>query len=296
MRTQHASRSEDEAIARLATTQSGVVAHAQLRTMGVSADQIKRRIAAGRLRPLHRGVYAVGHDALPTRGRLVAALLVSGPHAALSHGTAAALWKLIPSMPQLLEVTTAKRAPARRPGLRFYATAAALDTRTRHGLRITAPVPTLLGLAATRPAPELADAVSEALFQRLVSLEALTNQHGRGAARLRALAADAAPTRSPLQRALLQIPGVPRPEVEARIGPYRVDLLWRAERVVVETDGWQGHGHRLAFERDRARDAALLVKGYAVLRFTWRQVRDEPARVAGQIAGVLSGRAARTAP
>ena len=82
-----------------------------------SGDQIRYRTAASRLRPVYRGVYAVGHDALPQRGRLIAALLVAGPGAALSHGTAAALWKLIRSMPPFIEITTTGRAPKTRPGL-----------------------------------------------------------------------------------------------------------------------------------------------------------------------------------
>ena len=79
-------------------------------------------MGAGRLRPIHRGVYAVGHDALPQRGRLIAALLVVGPNTALSHGIAEALWKLTPSMPQLIELTTTQRAPRKRDGLRVYTT------------------------------------------------------------------------------------------------------------------------------------------------------------------------------
>jgi hypothetical protein len=37
------------------------------------------------------------------------------------------------------------------------------------------------------------------------------------------------------------------------------------------------------FERDRARDAALLLAGWRVLRFTWRQVTREPERVAAVV-------------
>jgi very-short-patch-repair endonuclease len=37
----------------------------------------------------------------------------------------------------------------------------------------------------------------------------------------------------------------------------------------VETDSWEAHGHRAAFENDRARDAALQAIGLIVVRFTW---------------------------
>jgi hypothetical protein len=38
-------------------------------------------------------------------GRGTAALLAAGPHAVASHGTAAALWALIPSMPAFLDAS-----------------------------------------------------------------------------------------------------------------------------------------------------------------------------------------------
>ena len=59
----------------------------------------------------------------------------------------------------------------------------------------------------------------------------------------------------------------------------------------METDGYEAHGHRLAFEDDRARDVDLQAQGYAVLRFTWRQVLHDPPAVAGRIAQVLAVRA-----
>ena len=61
---------------------------------------------------------------------------------------------------------------------------------------------------------------------------------------------------------------------------YRVDFLWREHCLIVETDGWESHRDRASFEADRARDAALKLMGYEVVRFTWRQVCEKPERVA----------------
>jgi very-short-patch-repair endonuclease len=69
-----------------------------------------------------------------------------------------------------------------------------------------------------------------------------------------------------------------------------VDFLWPREKVVVETDGWAAHGHRRAFESDRARDAELQASGYLVVRFTWRQISDAPLLVAARLAQVLAVR------
>jgi very-short-patch-repair endonuclease len=63
------------------------------------------------------------------------------------------------------------------------------------------------------------------------------------------------------------------------IGPYTVDFLWRERGLVVETDGWEGHRGRQAFEDDRARDAYLRLQGYEVLRFSWRQIFADVASV-----------------
>jgi hypothetical protein len=76
---------------------------------------IQYRLRVGRLRVIHRGVYAVGHDAIPVRGRLFAGLLVAGPDSALSHTTGSALHRLIPSMPPFVEISVSgRRAPRDR--------------------------------------------------------------------------------------------------------------------------------------------------------------------------------------
>jgi very-short-patch-repair endonuclease len=59
-------------------------------------------------------------------------------------------------------------------------------------------------------------------------------------------------------------------------------------KVIVETDGFETHGTRSAFKTDRARDADLTVMGYEVIRFTWRQVADNPAAVAAILRALLS--------
>jgi anti-sigma factor ChrR (cupin superfamily) len=61
------------------------------------SQAIADRVANGQLHRVHRGVYAVGHTVLTTRGRWVAAVLAAGPGAVLSHASAAALWELRPS-------------------------------------------------------------------------------------------------------------------------------------------------------------------------------------------------------
>ena len=267
----------------LATAQDGVVAREQLLARGVSEHAIDHRVRTGRFVPLFRGVYALGHAALPDTGRIRAALLAAGPGAVASHRTAAALQRLIPSMPPFVEVTVAGSARRPRPMLVIHRTRHAPAAVTVAGLPVTAPLRTLADLA---PA-ERGRACAEALVRNLV-----TEGELESARLLPPLAA--APTRSELEQRFLRLvwrSRLPRPRVNGTIGPYEVDFAWPAPRVLVEVDGFRAHGHRFAFERDRARDAELVALGYVVLRFTWRQIVHEPLVVAARVAQALALRA-----
>jgi very-short-patch-repair endonuclease len=85
--------------------------------------------------------------------------------------------------------------------------------------------------------------------------------------------------------------GLPSPISGYPIGPYTADFAWPAEHVIVETDGWSFHGHRRAFEDDRARDAYLAANGWVVIRVTWRRLRGRPMLVMAQLAQTLARRA-----
>jgi very-short-patch-repair endonuclease len=228
-----------------------------------------------RLVALHRGVYAVGHQDLSDRGRCVAALLAVGTGATLSHRTALALWKLTASMPQSIEVTLTDRVPRHRAGIRVHS-ATTLNATVKDGLPVTTALRSLQDAGTPR-------AWSEALYRGLID-RAQT---------------EAEPTQSELEDALLPAlaqAGIPKPLTQRPIGPYRVDFLWPDHKLVVETDGWQAHGHRAAFEEDRTRDAWLQAGGYTVLRFTWRQVMRETLVVVVRIARCTPHHALATPP
>jgi len=277
----------DRAIARLATRQQGVVARRQLIGLGLSAAAIDHRVRTSRLLVVHRGVYAVGHQALTDLGRMRAALMATGPSAVRSHTTAAVVWNLLSSLPPFVEVTVTRKGPRSRQGLVVHETRRQPEVRTIDSLPVTAPLRTLLDLSATQPPRRLERLCAEALVLKLVTQEQLD------AARVIDPAL-AAPTRSKFERtflASLRRAGLPRPLVGHRIAPYTADFAWPAERVVVETDGWGFHGHRMAFEQDRARDAFLAARGWIVVRVTWRQLHDSPMLVLVQLAQTLARRA-----
>ena len=93
-------------------------------------------------------------------------------------------------------------------------------------------------------------------------------------------------TRSDLERLFLRIcrrHAIPKPEVNVRIGPYEVDFLWRAERVVVEVDGYRYHSDRAAFRADRAKDRYLGQRGLTVVRLADDELDADPRAVAASV-------------
>jgi very-short-patch-repair endonuclease len=71
------------------------------------------------------------------------------------------------------------------------------------------------------------------------------------------------------------------------VGNLIVDFLWPVTSLVAELDGYGAHGGRAAFEDDRARDLKLKLLGYEVVRFTWKQLEDDPAEVAAALRALL---------
>jgi very-short-patch-repair endonuclease len=68
---------------------------------------------------------------------------------------------------------------------------------------------------------------------------------------------------------------------------YELDCVWERERAIVELDGHAVHGTHRAFEADRERDRILLAEGWRPMRVTWRQLRDEPEAVIGDLQRLL---------
>jgi very-short-patch-repair endonuclease len=262
----------DLVIARIATRQHGVVSLAQLEDARIRRQGIHRRIEAGRLHRLHRGVYAVGHTRLSFEGRCMAAVLALGAETAISHQSAAALWRFLPTGDGPIHVTVSNdNGRERRAGITIHRsiTLIAAVTTRRNGITVTRPARTLRDLHRAVSPEVYRRAVRRALDLRLISSEQLSSEE--------------AFTRSELERmflALCRRHRLPQPEVNARVGPYEVDFVWRDRHLIVETDGFAHHGDRAVFESDRLRDATLQSQGFRVLRFTYRQVKDRTPVVA----------------
>ena len=256
---------------------------------------------SGRLHRLHRGVYAVGHEAVGREGRRWAAVLALRG-ACLSHGSAAAAFGLT-DPPSVIHVTRPGRAGLRsRDGIRVHRPRALPgdEVTTLRGLAITTPARTLLDLSATARTATLATAVDRAEQLRLLDFadlhELLTRYPGRtGTPSLRALLAayDGPPdVRSHLERLVHELCGqrLPRPQVNVVVEGAVRDFAWPDHRLVVEADSYAWHRSPAALNADRERDVALTLAGWRVLRFTYAQVTRRRGWVAAALAAALSPR------
>ena len=296
----------DAAAAAIAGRRSGLVTRDELVAAGLGREAIQWRLATGRLHRLHRGVYLVGHPVPPPFAREHGAVLACGDGALVSHRTAAAeIWELIATRPGPVDVLVPGRARASRDGIRVHRSKPLLprDRARCHGVPVTAPARTLLDLAEAATARELERAWDEAHVRGLVRPRQIRDVLDRAAGR-RGVAAivallerDAGPALTKLEAeermlALVRAANLPAPEVNARVGPYEVDLLWRAQRLVIEIDSWRYHSKR-KFESDRERDDYLQAHGFRVMRVTWRWIVHRREALIARVAAALAAASAR---
>ena len=229
----------------------------------------------------------------------MAAVLACGGAALLSHRSAARLWGLLNTSTYTTEVTTG-RSPEGHPGIGLHRSRRihVEDRAVRNGIPVTSVARTLLDLAEVVPRRRLDRALEQSerlgLFDLRVVERLMRRSRGRHGLRpLKAALRDyrlPAFTRSELERRFLDLcdrAGLPRPAANMFLAGQEVDMVWSAQRLVVELDGHDSHGTRAAFERDRVRDTMLQLAGYRVLRVTDRRLEAEPAQVVGAVRRLL---------
>jgi very-short-patch-repair endonuclease len=277
----------DARVARVAAGQWTIVDLEELHRCGLSDGAITWRVQSGRLFPRHRGVYSVVPNP-PLEGCFLAAVRACGPDAALSRYSAAVLCDWLPWDGRDPEVT----APTLRvhPGIRTYR-AARVERIFIKGIPVTPPARTLIDLAAAEPYERVRRAVNEALNQRSIKVGDLVTSHHRGANKLRAVLATAAPTRNEYEDIVLAIllhGGLPMPEVNQSQLRYFPDFRWRDQRVILEADSKQFHDQMLARADDFRRQEVLEDHGDTVIRTTWNEITTRPDRVVRRVRGALS--------
>jgi len=300
------------AIADLGARQEGLVSREQLERLGLSRRRIERWVADGRLHPVFRAVYALGHRNLGSGARARAASLAC-PGAVISHRSAAALLGIGEVAPLVVDIIPREQRGRQIDGIKPHRVA----FPERHelvrtwGIACTNVARTVVDLAGVYGDDGLRKTFERATAAKKLDLAAIeTTLAGagkrRGAPALRRVIEEWRPVaetarystaRSLFEAKLLPLvvaADLPMPHVNAPVRTteriLEVDLLWPDERFIVEADSRRHHGTEVAFERDRKRDLELHAVAYDVLRITWKQVEREAPRVFAVIRSELERR------
>ncbi|MGH9281876.1 MAG: DUF559 domain-containing protein [Acidimicrobiales bacterium] len=297
----------NESLDRVATAQLGLFTRHQALAVGLTARQIDHGANRRLWDRLYAGVYRMAGVPPSELQALLAAVMAAGPGAVASHRSAAWLWDMGPFR---VDVS----GPLQRslgPSVHMYRRPAGdlQDTR-RRGVPCTNPLRTVLDLAATGDEAAVEEALDRSIAAGLLSPAAVESELGRrsrqgrrGVQLLRAClehrldrggTTRTSVLESAMNRLIVRF-GLPAPERQHPLdgGRYFLDYAWPAARVVVEVDGYRDHSSLAAFRSDRARQNALVLGGWTVLRFTWDEVRHRPASVATQILAALAAAPAR---
>lgn len=299
----------DHDLAAVARRQHGVVTTHDLRRLGVTAHEVRTRLESGAWLRLNDSAVAVA-GAPATWGRAVTAALAAMPGTVLSHACAARAHRFrgfercgeIVLLGDLGEYHRLRGATVRRTRLLPDSHVTTVD-----GLPVTTIARTLIDLGADVLDGRLQRLVEDQLSARRVTWTELDDAFSVLAARgrpgigriRRVLGAieGSPPTESELERRFLRVlqrHGIDAPAMQVR-EPWserelgRVDGMHADRRIIVELDGRTFHARTDAFERDRRRDQLALVEGFRTVRFTYRQVLDEPGHVADVVRRLVHG-------
>jgi very-short-patch-repair endonuclease len=226
----------------------------------------------------------------------------------ISHLSAAALWGLREPPPVVIDVIVPDQRGRKIDGIRARRCRYPQSDEIAEVKNVpcTTPSRTILDLAGTLGRASLRRVVEQGAVLRLLHLPSLDAAiaRGRGRPGIRQLREILAPWRiddegvprvkSTLEAWLLSEifeAGLPRPRCNLvlQLGRDRleVDLLWEEQRLVIETDGEESHGTRIAFRRDRWRDQVLTAAGYRTARVTWDQMEGEAEETIERIRRML---------
>jgi predicted transcriptional regulator of viral defense system/very-short-patch-repair endonuclease len=289
----------DAAVAAQAADAHGVLSLDELLDCGLSTHAVGRRVAAGRLHRIHRGVYAVGHPGLTREGRWLAAVKACGPGALLSHHSAAMLYGFLPYEPGRPHVTVPDARRRTVAGIRVHRARVVHphDVWRHHGVPVVTAPRAVLEMAATESDAAVRRAMSRAQSAYITNhrqLAAILDRTGArpGRARyIRVLASEPPATRTDLEdrvHDLIIAGGLQPPDVNVplRVGGTRLipDFRWPQQRLIVEADSRRWHDNPQARADDERRQALLEEHGERLVRVTWEQAVAHATQTIARIA------------
>lgn len=274
----------------------GVITLTQALECGLSRSAVDRRVQSGRWRRCGPAVYFVDDRPFSAAARIRSAVWSFGP-GAVATGVAAAWWhQLTLTPPQLVEVTVPRTHNGRpRAGIRLRRRdLKEKDVVERLGLRVTSIQLTAIEAAVRGDG---GPALMDTALQRHTDLADLwrahvrnKGRHGSPRARIFLQSADEG-SRSKAERLfirLLKQHAIRGWKANYPVGGYVVDVAFPGLKIAVEIDGWAFHSDPDVFERDRKRQNALILMGWQVLRFTWRDLVEQPDRVIFELNRAIS--------
>lgn len=291
-----------QVVAEFAVRQSGLVTRTQLRSAGVPGATTDKAVASGRLLRAARSVYRVPGAPTSPESQLHALVLGAGPGAVASHRSAAWLWDLGPR-PEIHEVTTPRGRRRRAAGVVVHESGDLhlAGTGVRAGIPVTGVGRTILDCAALAgtDAQLLVDEarrrhrISRTLLPSVIVAHASNGRAGVPALR-RVVLSEALP-RSDFERLVQRwLPGAVGGEftlahriVVDGFGPVEIDVAWPVQRVALELEGADHRDRRAVHDHDTARQNALVIAGWTVLRATYRRWVRDPAGLAAELRSLL---------
>jgi very-short-patch-repair endonuclease len=283
--------------------QFGVISRAQLYAIGVSNHVLKHRLATGEWEKLGPKTFRLASSGQSPEQHLISALLTAGPAAVASHQSAAWLWRMIDA-PGRHAITVPRVVSSRPAGCDVHRPIEfPVQVVTVRNIPCTAPLRTVIDVAAVMPPQVVEEAVDRALASKLVTLESMEAELGRVARKGR-------PGPTALRKALRwrTFPGSSQPSVlesrtmrllrqaaitplaaEVKAGPdlsYRVDILI-APGLAVEVDGYTYHNGPEQMTEDARRRNRLSLSGVHTLVYTWKDVVFDGHRVVAEVRNAL---------
>lgn len=278
-------------VMRVAERQDGVVALAQLLALGMTRDQVKSWLRRGLLRPLFRGVYAVGHLALRERARWRAAVMTCGADALLAAESTLQLFGHAPATgPAHVIVPRALRGQRRLVVHRSRVEPH--DHLRLDGIPTTTVERALVDLADRLPYRELRAVADQP--RRLAHADLTRIAAGRrGQAKVaRLVARDHAHTKSEMERLFARLEPLLTGETGRRnvfVAGCQVDVHYQAHRVAIELDSRAYHERRTEMREDRRRDRRVQAAGERLVRLMWDDLQpDERERTAAELAPLFA--------
>jgi very-short-patch-repair endonuclease len=240
---------------------------------------------------------------------MAAVLAAGGPGvAALSHASAAALFKIGVEQASAIEVSHLSSNRTRIPGVRVHRRPNLKPGwyGIYEGIPVTSPVQTLIDLATRHGRPAMERSINEADRLRLVrtddlrkGLDAHAGEPGVGRLREILDLRTFRYTRTELERVFIPLAreaGLPLPRTSVYVTGHEVDFHFDELGLVVETDGLTYHRTPAQQAKDRERDQDHSAAGLKQLRFTHAQIKYEPERVVRILRATVSWLGAPASP